>query len=94
MEYSQSGQGIHIFVEGSFPQNINLQTIGIEVYGWDRYIALTGDVGDGKHFKVSNMLYNKQKELDGLWEELKGFVINTERQTLRKGLLSTVERTK
>ncbi|MGO1580106.1 MAG: hypothetical protein ACTHWZ_01675 [Peptoniphilaceae bacterium] len=90
MEYSQSGQGIHIFVEGNFPQNINLQTIGIEVYGWDRYIALTGDIGDGKHFKVSNTLYSKQNELNGLWEELKGFVINTERQSLRKDLSSTV----
>lgn len=90
MEYSQSEQGIRIFVEENFPKNINLKTIGIEVHGWDRYIALTGDVGVEKYFKASNMLYDKQNELDWLCEELKGYVINTERHSLRKELSSTV----
>ena len=44
MELSQSGKGIHIFVQGTIPDNLNLSSRGIEIYKKNRYIALTGKI--------------------------------------------------
>lgn len=69
MELSQSGQGIHIFMKGSIPKNLNLSSKGIEFYKDNRYIALTGNVGNGMFFDKSNQLLEKQEELDRLYEK-------------------------
>lgn len=69
MELSQSGKGIHIFVKGTIPQNLNLSNKGIELYKNNRYIALTGNVGDGTFFPKSNQLLPKQEELDKLYKK-------------------------
>lgn len=102
MELSQSGKGIHIFLKGSIPKNMNLQSLGIEMYKDNRYIALTGDIGASKYFKQSNILLNKDKEIKNLYnycieEDKKRFKkkdeINTERRierSLLKELNSTV----
>lgn len=69
MELSQSGQGIHIFIKGTIPKNLNLSSKGIEFYKNNRYIALTGNVGDGTYFPMSNQLLDKQEELTRLYEK-------------------------
>lgn len=69
MELSQSGKGIHIFVKGSIPKNLNLSSEGIEMYKNNRYIALTGDIGDGNFFSRSNELLEKQDELNKLYKK-------------------------
>lgn len=69
MELSQSGQGIHIFVKGTIPKNLNLSCQGIEMYKNNRYIALTGDIGDGIFFPRSNELLEKQDELNKLYKK-------------------------
>jgi primase-polymerase (primpol)-like protein len=69
MEISQSGQGIHIFAKGSLENNLNLSSKGIEIYKDNRYIALTGDVGEGKFFPISNKLLDKDLEIKRLYEK-------------------------
>lgn len=69
MELSQSGQGIHIFVQGTIPDNLNLSSRGIEIYKKNRYIALTGNIGDGSFFPKSNKLLNKEDELNKLYKK-------------------------
>jgi len=69
MELSQSGKGIHIFVKGAIPKNLNLSSQGIEMYKNNRYIALTGDIGDGIFFPRSNELLEKEDELKKLYRE-------------------------
>ncbi len=69
MEVSQSGRGIHIFVKGTIPKNLNLSSQGIEMYKNNRYIALTGDIGDGIFFPRSNELLEKQYELNKLYKK-------------------------
>ena len=69
MELSQSGKGIHIFVKGTIPKNLNLSSQGIELYKNNRYIALTGDVGDGIFFPRSNELLEKEDELNKLYKK-------------------------
>ncbi len=69
MELSQSGKGIHIFVKGTIPKNINLSSEGIELYKNNRYIALTGDIGDGRFFPRSSELLEKQDELNKLYKK-------------------------
>lgn len=59
MELSQSGQGIHIFCKGTLLDNLIKPSEGIEIYKSNRYIALTGDVGGGSYFPVSNQLLDK-----------------------------------
>lgn len=66
MEISQSRQGIHIFAKGSLPENLILPSEGIEIYKDNRYIALTGNVGNGIHFPISSQLLDKQDELNKL----------------------------
>lgn len=68
MELSQSGQGIHIFCKGKLLDNIIKPSEGIEIYKSNRYIALTGDIGDGSYFPISNLLLDKQAELDKLYK--------------------------
>lgn len=69
MEVSQSGGGIHIFARGSLENNLNLSSKGIEIYKNNRYIALTGDVGEGKFFPVSHKLLNKDLEIERLYKK-------------------------
>lgn len=103
MELSQSGKGIHIFLKSSISKNLNLQSLGIEMYKDNRYIALTGDIGASKYFKQSNILLNKDKEIKNLYnycieEDKKRFKkkdeINTDKRiekSLLKELNSTVD---
>ena len=69
MELSQSGKGIHIFVQGTIPNNLNLSSRGIEIYKKNRYIALTGNIGDGSFFPRSNKLLEKEDELNKLYKK-------------------------
>lgn len=69
MELSQSGKGIHIFVQGTIPDNLNLSSRGIEIYKKNRYIALTGNIGDGSFFSRSNELLEKEDELKLLYKK-------------------------
>ncbi len=69
MEASQSGRGIHIFVQGTIPGNLNLSSRGIEIYKKNRYIALTGNIGDGSFFPRSNKLLEKEDELKRLYKK-------------------------
>jgi len=70
MEISQSGKGIHIFAKGAIPNNLNLSSRGIEIYKKNRYIALTGNIGDGSFFPRSNKLLEKEDELNKLYKKL------------------------
>lgn len=69
MELSQSGKGIHIFAKGAIPNNLNLSSQGIEMYKNNRYIALTGNIGDGYFFPRSNELLEKEDELKQLYKQ-------------------------
>lgn len=69
MEISQSGKGLHIFARGNLENNLNLSSKGIEIYKNNRYIALTGDVGEGKFFPVSNKLLDKDLEIERLYRK-------------------------
>ncbi len=69
MEVSQSGKGIHIFAQGTIPDNLNLSSRGIEIYKKNRYIALTGNIGDGSFFPRSNKLLEKEDELKQLYKK-------------------------
>lgn len=69
MELSQSGKGIHVFCKGKLLDNLIKPSEGIEIYKSNRYIALTGDVGDGSYFPISNQLLDKQEELDKLYKK-------------------------
>ena len=69
MEISQSGQGIHIFARGSLESNFNLSAKGIEMYKNNRYIALTGHVGEGKFFPISDKLLDKDLEIQRLYKK-------------------------
>lgn len=69
MEISQSGRGIHIFAKGAIPNNLNLSSRGIEIYKKNRYIALTGNIGDGSLFPRSNKLLEKEDELKRLYKK-------------------------
>jgi primase-polymerase (primpol)-like protein len=69
MEISQSGKGIHIFARGCLDNNLNLSAKGIEMYKNNRYIALTGHVGEGEFFPVSNKLLDKDLEIQRLYKK-------------------------
>ena len=69
MELSQSGKGIHIFAYGIIPNNLNLSSKGLEIYKNKRYIALTGDVGNGTIFPISNKLLDKAQEIKRLYRK-------------------------
>ena len=69
MELSQSGKGIHIFAQGTIPDNLNLSSRGIEIYKKNRYIALTGNIGDGSFFPRNNKLLEKEGELNQLYKK-------------------------
>ena len=69
MEVSQSGRGIHIFAYGIIPNNLNLSSKGLEIYKNKRYIALTGDVGNGTIFPISNKLLDKAQEIKRLYRK-------------------------
>lgn len=69
MEISQSGQGIHIFCRGEIADNLIRPSDGIEIYKNNRYIALTGNIGNGTYFSVSNKLLDKREELDKLYKK-------------------------
>jgi primase-polymerase (primpol)-like protein len=69
MELSQSCQGIHIFCKGKIADNLIRPSHGIEIYKNNRYIALTGNVGDGRYFPISNRILDKQEELDKIYKK-------------------------
>ena len=69
-ELSQSGEGIHIFVKGSVPENINIRKLGIEIYTENHYIALTGNTKSGA-FRESNLILDRNLELNKLYSRLK-----------------------
>jgi len=83
MELSQSGKGIHIFCKGEIPRNLNLSRHGIEMYQNNRYIALTGDIGDGSHFPISNQLLPKQAELDKFYGKWAQDEVRVQKEVLR-----------
>ena len=69
MEISQSGKGLHIFARGNLENNLNLSSKGIEIYKNNRYIALTGDMGNGLIFPVSNKLLERDLEIERLYKK-------------------------
>lgn len=69
MELSQSGEGIHIFCKGKLLDNVIKPSEGIEIYKNNRYIALTGDVGKGDYFPISNQLLDKQEDINRLYKK-------------------------
>lgn len=69
MELSQSRSGIHIFLKGNIKDNLIRPSDGIEIYHKNHYIALTGDTGDGRYFPISNVLLNKNEEINELIEK-------------------------
>ena len=69
MEISQSGKGLHIFARGNLENNLNLSSKGIEIYKNNRYIALTGDMGNGLIFPVSNKLLDRDLEIERLYKK-------------------------
>lgn len=69
MELSQSCQGIHIFCKGKIADNLIRPSDGIEIYKNNRYIALTGNVGDGRYFPISNRILDKQEALDKIYKK-------------------------
>ena len=69
MEISQSGKGVHIFLKGIIPTNMNIQWLGIEMYQENRYMALTGNMESGKYFIPSNQLLEREREVKRLYEE-------------------------
>ena len=69
MEISQSEQGIHIFTKGSLDNNLNLSAKGIEMYKNNRYIALTGHVGEGKFFPISDKLLDRDLEIQRFYKK-------------------------
>ena len=62
VEVSQSGKGLHIFGRAAIVRN--RRTDGIEIYGNNRYIAMTGDVWEG-HGALSDI----QAGIDALMAE-------------------------
>lgn len=69
IEISQSRQGLHIFATGDIPNNLIKASEGIEIYKENRYIALTGNVGDGRFFPISNKFLDKQIEINSLYKK-------------------------
>lgn len=69
IEISQTGQGLHIFGKGNIPSNMIKPSEGLEIYKENRYIALTGNVGDGRYFPISNKLVDKQSEINSLYKK-------------------------
>lgn len=69
MELSQSGRGIHIFARGTIPKNLNLSNKGTEIYKNNRYIALTGNIGGGSFFPMTDKLLDKDEEPTKLYKE-------------------------
>lgn len=65
VEYSPSGNGLHIFVKGVKPNNRTKDTAsGIEVYSGKNFVTVTGDVTDDSGTECLEM----QDELDWLFE--------------------------
>lgn len=69
MELSASTEGIHIFLKGNIPANLNQQNKGIEIYKTNRCIAMTGDIYS-KHFETSNEVLDFDEELQKLYRSL------------------------
>lgn len=64
MEYSPSGNGLHIFCQGEKPNN-RTRTQGLEVYTGHNFVTVTGDHVEQSGTKVLNM----QKELEWLFDK-------------------------
>ncbi len=69
MGLSQSKSGIHIFLKGKIKDNLIKPSDGIEIYHKNHYIALTGETGDGRYFPISNVLLDRNKEINELIEK-------------------------
>ena len=68
IEYSQSGNGLHIFCEAEVVKGINNNNKGIEIYSDGRYICVTGDIIAKE---ATRDITNKQKEVDELYKKYK-----------------------
>lgn len=71
-EISQSGKGLHILIKGVKPRsecNFQYRGVRIEVYEEKRYFALTGNL-----FRADNTIYERQNELDELFDQVFGAV--------------------
>lgn len=82
-ELSQSGEGLHIFINAKKP-GVKCKKNGIEIYSKSRFIAMTGNV----LFDYPATIEERQAELDSVYlkylnepEELKGQT-STQRQNL------------
>lgn len=64
IEYSPSGNGLHIFCQGTKP-NDRTRVPGVEVYTGYNFVTVTGDHVDESGDRVLNM----QKEIDWLFEK-------------------------
>lgn len=69
IELSASTEGIHIFMKGDIPANLNQQNKGIEIYKTNRCIAMTGDIYN-KHFEASTEILDFDEELQKLYKSL------------------------
>jgi len=80
MELSGSLEGVHIFLKGKVPSNLNQQTKGIEIYHSNRCIAMTGEV-NSRHFESSFEILDKTVELQELYDSLKAKPIGYEEKS-------------
>lgn len=65
VEYSPSGNGLHIFVRGEKPNNRTKDSsIGVEVYNGYNFVTVTGDHIDG----TANDVVELQEEIDWLFD--------------------------
>ena len=69
MEISHSGNGIHIFLEGEIPKNINNQTKGIEIYKENHCISMTGEISNTLIYPSRNII-NRQSDLDKIYKKM------------------------
>lgn len=63
-EVSTSGNGLHIFLKGDIPKNINNQENHVEMYKENKCIAMTADVLDESNLEIKEL----QSALDKLYK--------------------------
>lgn len=65
-EYSPSGNGLHVFVQGDIPKAIKEDSRGFEMYNTGRYFTVTGQEYGASEF-VNSTIEGRQKELLALF---------------------------
>lgn len=63
VEYSPSGTGIHIIVEGKTPHTVRNKGEDIEIYSDTQFITVTGDILQG----ADGVIHRREKELCSLY---------------------------